>query len=197
MRVNSKPQLKLQHKSQLKSELKPQIKAPLGFTLIELIVVIIILGILSVTVAPKFFTSNGFEQYTYRNEVVTTLRALQLRAMQQTTGNYCHLITVNSTQVGLRKFDDTQVNNCHLSDFADKNKPDFDKDTSVTIEAKHAVTFSVNGLTNTFAFDQLGRVTDFNGNRLNCISPNVCQIIITGEEILKIQIENEGYIHAL
>ncbi|XQW85552.1 prepilin-type N-terminal cleavage/methylation domain-containing protein [Thalassotalea piscium] len=167
-----------------------------GFTLIELIVVIIILGIVSVTVAPKFFSSNGFEQVTYRNEIVSTLRAIQLRTMQQTSGNYCHLISVSSYAIGLNKTDTNNPLNCDLSALEDDTKDEFSKNTSVAIEDKHKpnVNFSVNGLANVFGFDQLGRIINSSGNRVNC---NPCQIVITGSETLIVKIENEGYIHAL
>ena len=67
-----------------------------GFTLIELIVVIILISIMAVTVLPKFFTSNGFEEFTYRDELITKLRAIQLRSMQQTTDTVCHQIQIQS-----------------------------------------------------------------------------------------------------
>ncbi|GHE99173.1 prepilin-type N-terminal cleavage/methylation domain-containing protein [Thalassotalea profundi] len=169
-----------------------------GFTIIELIVVIIILGILAITVAPKFFSSNGFEQFTYRNEVVTTLRALQLRSMQQTSSDTCHHISVTNSQIGLHKTDTGLANNCDLSIYEDASKDEYDKHTSVSIDSKHEVTFSTSAsLASVFAFDQMGRVIDSNGNRVDCVNPNVCQVIITGEDTLIIQIENEGYIHAL
>ena len=71
-----------------------------GFTLIELVIVIIILGILSVTVAPKFFTSKGFSEYAYRSDIIAKLRLIQTKAMQQTNNNYCHTVLVTNTQLG-------------------------------------------------------------------------------------------------
>ena len=66
----------------------------IGFTTIELVVTLIILGILSATIIPKFFTSNGFEEYAYRTEIISTLRAVQLRAMQQAQNSQCHTIKI-------------------------------------------------------------------------------------------------------
>ena len=63
-----------------------------GFTLIELIVVIVLLSIVSATVLPKFLSSKGFEEYTYRDELIIKLRAIQLRTMQQIQGSTCQTI---------------------------------------------------------------------------------------------------------
>ena len=168
-----------------------------GFTLIELIVVIIILGILSITVVPKCFSSNGFEQYTYRNETITTLRALQLRSMQQTDGDFCQQISVTSTHIGLQKTDTNKPNNCDVSTLADSGKESVYSHTSVSVAPNHAVSFSVSGLANVFAFDQMGRLVNSSGNRINCSNTQSCRIVVTGENAFTIKIEHEGYIHAL
>lgn len=70
-----------------------------GFTLIELITVIIIIGILSVTVMPKFFSSSGYEEYTYRSEIISLLRSAQLKASQQVTNRRCNSITITANKV--------------------------------------------------------------------------------------------------
>lgn len=74
-----------------------------GFTIIELVLVIVLMGILSVTVAPKLFSSNGFDEYAYQAEIISVLRSAQLRAMQQTQSNNknCHTVTISDRQVGL------------------------------------------------------------------------------------------------
>ena len=78
------------------------IKVAHGFTLIELIIVIIILGILSVTVMPKFFTSKGFSEYAYRTDVIAKLRLIQTKAMQQTDSDvrFCHRVLVTAKKLG-------------------------------------------------------------------------------------------------
>jgi len=147
-----------------------------GFTLIELIVVIILLGILSTTVIPKFFSSNGFEEYTYRNELLTKLRAIQLRAMQQTDGSQCHLILVTAKKVGLPK-------NCDATKFSnDGTEPETE-----VVEITHEVGFDVNSGNFSFSFDQMGRPQ-------NC-SANPCKITIVGESTLSVEINSEGYIY--
>lgn len=144
-----------------------------GFTLIELIIVIIILGILSVTVAPKFFTAKGFSEYGYRTDVIAKLRLIQLKAMQQTQADNseCHRVLLTTTKLGTPDV-------CASSE---------DNATKVQIADQDKVTFSSNITNNSFLFDSMGRPS--------CTAP--CQITITGEQTISVQIESEGYIHAL
>ena len=55
-----------------------------GFTLIELVVVMVLLGVLAVTLLPRFFTSSGTAEYGYRDQGLAILRLIQLQAMQCT-----------------------------------------------------------------------------------------------------------------
>jgi MSHA pilin protein MshC len=156
--------------------LKPQTsKRNAGFTLIELVIVIIILGILSATVAPKFFSSNGFSEYAYRADVIAKLRLIQTRAMQQVNDD-CHKIKITASQLGKATCDTP-------SEFVDQKEQ---RATLVEIDNKDNVTFAPATLE--FSFDHMGRPE-------NCNNP--CKITITGEQALEIMIESEGYIHGL
>ena len=70
-----------------------------------MVLVIVLMGILAVSVAPKMFNSGGFEEYAYQAELVATLRNIQLRTMQQTEnyvnnyGDGCHTVVVTSNKV--------------------------------------------------------------------------------------------------
>lgn len=162
-----------------------QIKSS-GFTLIELLVTIIILGILSATIVPRMFSTNGFETYAYRTEVISTLRNIQLRAMQQTVDTaICRQIKISNDNkiIGLLKTDTDKANNCDTNLWQDAQAGET---TSVEVDADHTVTFTYSD-TGVFSFDQMGRPVD-------CAAP--CEIYIEGEETLTITIEPEGYIHA-
>ncbi|GAW94420.1 MULTISPECIES: prepilin-type N-terminal cleavage/methylation domain-containing protein [Colwellia] len=157
-----------------------------GFTLIELIVVIILISIMAVTVLPKFFTSNGFEEFTYRDELITKLRAIQLRAMQQTTDDICKNIQVEiapSAIIGLQATD-PDTNLCTTGYAGDT--------TTVTVDAKHSVSFTLSEGLTSFSFSSLGKP-------IGCTPVNSCgmTITITGENSPKILINSEGYIYAI
>lgn len=66
-----------------------QLKASLnnsGFTLVELIVVILLIGILSITVAPRFFTSNIYAERGAVDDLMSALRYTQQLAMNRGGG---------------------------------------------------------------------------------------------------------------
>lgn len=143
-----------------------------GFTMIELIVVIIMLSIMAVSVLPKFFNSTGFQEYTYQSEIITTLRAVQIRAMQQTNSSECHLVLVTESALGI-------PSGCNVSSGTWESET-----TSVVIQGGHEVTFDVSSGNYSFTFDGMGRP-----------SCSGCVITILGDNTLNVTIESEGYIH--
>lgn len=153
-----------------------------GFTLIELIIVIILLGILSVTVIPKLFSSKGFSEYAYRTDVIAKLRLIQTKAMQQTTkpvinDQRCHQVLITAKKLGAPDDCDDSPN------FATTWQ---NSATKLQIDSNDNVNFSSNITNNNFSFDSMGRP-----------SCNSCEITISGEQSLVVKIEPEGYIHAL
>lgn len=72
------------HKSHIKIQ---------GFTLVELVVVILIVGILSISIAPRFFGVSSYEDRRAVDELLTALRYAQQMAMTR-GGNI--QITINS-----------------------------------------------------------------------------------------------------
>ena len=80
----------------MKSSSKQRLR---GFTLIELIITLVILGILSVTAVPKFLGSSTEDAYSYRDRTLNALRTVQLRAMQNTATASCHTLYITSTLI--------------------------------------------------------------------------------------------------
>lgn len=69
----------------------------IGFTLVELIVVILIVGILSVSVAPRFFGVTSYENRQATDELLSALRYSQQMAMNRGGGIHLVLTANNFT----------------------------------------------------------------------------------------------------
>lgn len=146
-----------------------------GFTTIELIVVIILLGIMSASIIPKMFSTQGFSERTYINEVLNKLRAIQLRSMQQTDTNNCHSITITD------KLLTNDVGNAQGCDIWSSGS------TQVVIDDAN-VEFDLTQATS-FNFNSLGQVENCN------VSPCRVRIVTDTGNSLSVTIESEGYIH--
>lgn len=69
---------------------------PKGFTLLELIITIVLIGVLSVVAAARFQNSSGFDTFSLQNQLIASLRHMQFRAMQDTRADYCHRIVFDT-----------------------------------------------------------------------------------------------------
>lgn len=108
-----------------------------GFTLVELIVVILLIGILSVSVAPRFFSDNDFKARGIADEMITAIRHAQRLSM---TRGENHRIIITATNYTVEKSDGTSVRH-----------PDGSATFNITIPANIVTTAK------TIEFDQLGR----------------------------------------
>ena len=67
-----------------------------GFSLIELVSVIILLGIVATVVFPRFSSRDGFAEYAIRDQFISLYRLAQQRAMYDHSAN-CYSINVDNT----------------------------------------------------------------------------------------------------
>ena len=67
-----------------------------GFTLIELVLVIILIGVLAVTAAPRFFTASGYDQVAARDQLIQLLRQAQLQTMNSSAE--CQVVHFGNNQ---------------------------------------------------------------------------------------------------
>ncbi|MDM7859138.1 type II secretion system protein [Alteromonas sp. ASW11-36] len=177
---------------------RPSLSSQSGFSLVELITVILLIGILSVVAIARFSDSTGFAEFTYQNRLISALRNMQQRAMQDSRSGFCYQINIVSGAVSpafgppsTNYTAGNQANTCASN--IDANT-DFLATTSTEI-AEQGLTISItdNGNNNvTFiGFDGLGRPQS---NISNCFAG--CRVNFVGETRASVCIESQGYVHA-
>lgn len=149
-----------------------------GFTLIELIVVIIVVSILSVTILPRFANKADFEQAGFRDRTVAVLQ--YARKIAISSRRYI-CVTVGAGSINL-KMVPTLPDDAVAPDCAQAHIPLLIPGSSdATLSAPSGVVLAVTAGSSPFTFDSLGQV-----------SPTVTLSITGGAPI---QITRAGYVY--
>ncbi|TEW56679.1 prepilin-type N-terminal cleavage/methylation domain-containing protein [Psychromonas sp. RZ22] len=161
---------------------KQLIHQTLGFTLIELVIVVIVLAVLAAAVLPKLTSQSTFEDYTVKDQLISRLRLTQLQNMNadpavNAVNNACYWLVAKSA--------------CFYSEHTAKNNgvcsiPSANISCDDDSYSQYNIINFSDGILMpaNYHFDLQGRLTTGN-------SP----ISLTGENNLMINIESEGYIH--
>ncbi|MFC4701067.1 prepilin-type N-terminal cleavage/methylation domain-containing protein [Glaciecola siphonariae] len=168
-----------------------------GFTLVELITVVIVIGIIAVAAAPRFISTDSFSEYAMVQRLQTAMRTLQIQSMHDTRPNFCYKMnfaTGSSSAFGpsVHQYQNgQQVSSCANSiDFTAPKYLRSDADelsaNNITLSALDSGV-SMSGL----SFNSLGQPITNVGN---CAGG--CEIRFVGTMQAKVCVASQGYVYA-
>ena len=148
----------------------------LGFTLMELILVIVLLSILSLYAASRFMGKGSVSAFALQEQAISVIRQVQVNRMQSNTSttDTNFQLEVSSSCIG-------SVAACSLSGN--------EKDARSDLVEDSAAAFSLTGATSPISFDLLG-------NPLSVASDGVSILIrdVNGQSQCRVLINSQGYV---
>lgn len=170
-----------------------------GFTLVELVIVIILLGILAAFALPKLLSSSGFEDYAVRDQLVTRLRLTQLQNMNadpssNATQNACYwaVIKQDSLNSCIYSYQTARLANGGLQCSA----PDTSLSCNASAPEHQNDPYGLITFSNKVNITSANVLFDYHGREIQACSSFPCQISVNSGNNLSVLIEQEGYIHA-
>jgi MSHA pilin protein MshC len=150
-----------------------------GFTLVELVTTMILIGILAVTALPRFIGPTSYSAYSLRSEFLAELRLVQQLALNNT--DRCYRLQVTANQYQLTHFTNRTGPTCGGA-IARVDDP------QLLAGGARLVLLDTNSDSFNIDFDINGRP------QLNCNANNNC-IQTVADESLVIAISAEGYMY--
>ncbi len=158
-----------------------------GFTLIELIVVMVLIGIVGLSASAQITAMLGYEQTTSVDELYARLRLVQRINMNRDDSS-CVVVTMNQSAIWHQ-----ESNSCSTVNLNSERK------SEITFDASVAINGSTNNMVN-IVFDTLGRPVfcnirkNTNSITISKVTPTTCSFTI-GEEKTPFSVNEEGYIN--
>lgn len=166
---------------------------PRGFTLIELVIVIILLGILSVTAASRLIGRSSFDAVVVRDQAIAMARQIQLVGMNNPVNlaspNSCLALVIEASALGAPTSPSCSANPSSTQALTTERD-------RVSFTFRNGSAFDTTGVK--IYFDMLGRPTRIKGNQqVRMCTENRCEITVeagNGEQA-RLCINGEGYIN--
>ncbi len=160
-------------------------RSALGFTLTELILVIVLLSILSLFAASRFIGKSSFSAFALQEQVISVIRQVQVNRMQSNVenpdGNF--QLRISSSCIG-------SVAACALTGNARDARSDVVSDDSAQFSTQTL------GDNVTLNFSLLGNPLDASGNPLATATGGISIVIEdkNGQSRCAVNINNQGYV---
>jgi MSHA pilin protein MshC len=154
-----------------------------GFSLVELVSVVVLIAILSVFIAPRLIGTSGYDEYVVRDQLISAIRFAQQRAMSDLATDHCYRVSLTAHSYAV----ELSTNGGSSFDAPLREAIFGDGDAAVA-EALENVTLPVFSQ----RFDGLGNPVGScgganSGNRT---------IAITGNSVLQLCLYSTGYVRA-
>ena len=171
-----------------------------GFSLVELITVVTLIGVLAVVAGTRLQSRQGYVEFAYQDRLVSALRNMQIRAMQDTRDGFCFQLNFQygaGSAYGPPSLNYSPGNGsatCGAGIASDA--PAYLATIGTELNDEGLSLSSTDGSLLNFSyigFDALGRPLN---NAANCDTGAPCRVTISGETSVNVCIESEGYIHA-
>ncbi|MGF1692763.1 type II secretion system protein [Photobacterium kagoshimensis] len=161
-----------------------------GFTLVELIVVILLIGIVSGTVASRFVGRDSFDAFLNRDVGISLARQIQIMAMNQSisSSGSCYALIIEQDYLG-----SPNTTTCHQQ-FPDLLPP-LTADDKLVISSRE---FGISNEKVEMYFDITGKPFYFLGAEKHSACAAICKFdfLTSANQKSSMCINKEGYIYA-
>jgi len=89
-----------------------------GFSLIELVAVMVLVSILSIFAASKMTGTSGYDEYIVRDQLISALRFAQQHAMYDQATGHCYRVNITAHRYAVERSTDSGVTFNSMNDFA-------------------------------------------------------------------------------